>query len=576
MYNLTDIDAHLPKIATTDEWFRPIPEEERSATPEPEWSIPPNDFLKADNSWANAFATTYQDPEENMLLWYPFNLQFFFNEDLEYLLSGDKDQKTSLSISKLKAAYYPNFRLEELVPSLWVESERQYDISAAYGITHWWFRADYKEYKISEADFKHLHPNDFEDLYLLHLQDKLNHLSKSDKVHLHTAINLWIRNIVIRKRVEDLQLGIESYQTKLNLEQLNWDSSDFLFKEDYTIVNNPRAVIYGDRNDQKKMMRISEVHKFSDRTNKDDKNGKGERKCFKCGDPNHLIEECLKLSRYQNQKALVGGFWSDSDEDEHEKTKEKKCFMAKASNEVLFETEYFSDDQSSLDENDLDGEYSRLCKIGLKVMAKNKTLKQAKIKLENEALDLNDKLSRLEKCKEVNEEGTILLRLWYPKGSDIKTIVYADSDHTGDYIDRKSTSGVCTFMGCCLTYWFSKKQTTLVISTTKAKYVSAIKAFQQALWMKQVLIDYGVRLDDIPIMCDNKGVIDLSKNPDQHSRTKHAEIRHHFFRDNVQKGNISEEKVSSKDNIDDILTKPFKREPLCYLRLGLGMMEQIG
>ncbi|GJW19534.1 hypothetical protein Tco_0026970, partial [Tanacetum coccineum] len=75
-----------------------------------------------------------------------------------------------------------------------------------------------------------------------------------------------------------------------------------------------------------------------------------------------------------------------------------------SSNEVLSETEYFSDDQSSLDENDLDSEYSRLCKIGLKVMAKNKTLKQAKIELENEALELKDKLSRLEKGKEVNEE----------------------------------------------------------------------------------------------------------------------------------------------------------------------------
>ncbi|GJQ93317.1 zf-CCHC domain-containing protein [Tanacetum coccineum] len=41
--------------------------------------------------------------------------------------------------------------------------------------------------------------------------------------------------------------------------------------------------------------------------NKDDKNGKGKRKCFKCGDPNHLIGECPKLSRYQNQKAFVGG-----------------------------------------------------------------------------------------------------------------------------------------------------------------------------------------------------------------------------------------------------------------------------
>ncbi|GJW48025.1 copia protein [Tanacetum coccineum] len=60
----------------------------------------------------------------------------------------------------------------------------------------------------------------------------------------------------------------------------------------------------------------------------------------------------------------------------------------------------------------------------------------------------------------------------------------------GDYVDRKSTSGICTFVGCCLTSWFSKKQTALAISTTEAEYVSAGKACQQALWMKQALIDY--------------------------------------------------------------------------------------
>nr|GEY82303.1 copia protein [Tanacetum cinerariifolium]GEY82320.1 copia protein [Tanacetum cinerariifolium] len=120
-----------------------------------------------------------------------------------------------------------------------------------------------------------------------------------------------------------------------------------------------------------------------------------------------------------------------------------------------------------------------------------------------------------------------------------------------------------------------EKQTAFAIFTTEAKYVSAEKACQQALWMKQALIDYGVRLDDIPIMCDNKEDIDLSKNPVQHSRTKYIEIRHHFLRDNVQKGNISIENVSSEDNITDILTKALKREPFKYLRLGLGMMEQI-
>ncbi|GJS16671.1 zf-CCHC domain-containing protein [Tanacetum coccineum] len=88
--------------------------------------------------------------------------------------------------------------------------------------------------------------------------------------------------------------------------------------------------------------------------NKDDKNGKGERKCFKCGDPNNLIEECPKQSKYQNQKfwggICVGGSWSDSNEDEEERTKDEKCLIAKASNEVLFEMFSLVMNNSSLGE----------------------------------------------------------------------------------------------------------------------------------------------------------------------------------------------------------------------------------
>nr|GEW68493.1 copia protein [Tanacetum cinerariifolium] len=172
--------------------------------------------------------------------------------------------------------------------------------------------------------------------------------------------------------------------------------------------------------------------------------------------------------------------------------------------------------------------------------------------VEEEAIKVNKtrpledpKTSHLEAVKSILRyiKGTTHLGLWYSKGSDIETIVYADSDHAGDYMDRKSTSGICTFMGCCLTSWFLKKQTALAISSTKAKYVSVRKACQQALWMKQALIDYDISLDDILIMCDNKGAIDLSKNLIQHSRLKHIEIRHHFLHDNVQKGNISIEKL---------------------------------
>nr|GEX73444.1 copia protein [Tanacetum cinerariifolium] len=151
-------------------------------------------------------------------------------------------------------------------------------------------------------------------------------------------------------------------------------------------------------------------------------------------------------------------------------------------------------------------------------------------------------------------KGTTHLGLWYPKGTRVETIVYADSNHARDFVDRKSTSGVCTFMGCCLTSWFFKKQTALAISTNEAEYVSAEKACQQALWMKQALVDYDIVLDDIPVLCDNKGAIDLSKNLVLHSRTKHIEIRYYFLCDNVQKENISIEKVSSEDNDCSVFT----------------------
>ncbi|GJS90064.1 retrovirus-related pol polyprotein from transposon TNT 1-94 [Tanacetum coccineum] len=67
---------------------------------------------------------------------------------------------------------------------------------------------------------------------------------------------------------------------------------------------------------------------------RDDKNGKSERKCFRCGDSNHLIGECPKSSRNNNQRAFIGGAWSDSGEDEEEKNKDETCLVAQASNEI--------------------------------------------------------------------------------------------------------------------------------------------------------------------------------------------------------------------------------------------------
>ncbi|GJR54973.1 hypothetical protein Tco_1405494 [Tanacetum coccineum] len=225
--------THLPKIKTRPDWLKPVIEEDRPASPEPDWFIPLNNLPETNNNWANSLASSYQDPYEYKLLWQIGDIVDLVNPE---------GHRVVPDVSKPLPLEGPP--CQEIVLR----------------------RADYKEYKISEAYFKNLHPNDFEDLYLLHLQGQLNHSSGADKVHLFNAVNLWIRNIIIRKHVEDLQFRIESYQTKLNLTQTDWDASNFLFKEDYTIVSKPRAVIYVDKNDQKKMMQETEMHKFSDGT----------------------------------------------------------------------------------------------------------------------------------------------------------------------------------------------------------------------------------------------------------------------------------------------------------------------
>ena len=138
-------------------------------------------------------------------------------------------------------------------------------------------------------------------------------------------------------------------------------------------------------------------------------------------------------------------------------------------------------------------------------------------------------------------------------------------------MERKSTSGTCQFLGGSLVAWSSKKQATIVISTTEAEYVAVSSCVAQILWMKQHLEDYGLKFDHIPIRCDNTSAINLTKNPIQHSRTKHIDIKHHFIRVHAQKGDITLEFISTKEKIADIFTKPFFDDRFSTIRLEIGM-----
>nr|GEZ03302.1 E-beta-farnesene synthase [Tanacetum cinerariifolium] len=289
--------AHILTVNLRQGWWKPF-EEERPATLEPAWSIRSSDVPVLMNNWALALASNYSPPPEDSLLAVddpilrnnvskPLPLggppgqvtiqsNFFFNKDLDYLRYGSKGSRPALSISKMKAAYYPDAGLEQMVPDqFWINEECKYDIAAMYGISHWWFqrqrfyidrhtsegdrsavrthmqilsvvrievfsmygydymktivlhRADLNEHVIAERDFKYLYPSDFEDLYLLSLQGHLNHLPPKDKKILTTTVNQWTRQLVIRQRVKDFQLGIESYQTQQIDEALDYRVKEF-------------------------------------------------------------------------------------------------------------------------------------------------------------------------------------------------------------------------------------------------------------------------------------------------------------------------------------------------------------
>jgi len=150
---------------------------------------------------------------------------------------------------------------------------------------------------------------------------------------------------------------------------------------------------------------------------------------------------------------------------------------------------------------------------------------------------------------------------------------FSDLDYAGSKLDRKSTSGPCHLLGSSLISWNSKKQACVALSTVKVEYITAGHGCAQIIWLKHQLLDYGVRLSKVPLYHDNTSAIKLIKNPIQHSKTKHIEIRHHFVRDHVQKGDCEIQFVKIEHQLVDLLTKPLARDRFNKLRTELCILD---
>ncbi|XP_042752755.1 secreted RxLR effector protein 161-like [Lactuca sativa] len=169
----------------------------------------------------------------------------------------------------------------------------------------------------------------------------------------------------------------------------------------------------------------------------------------------------------------------------------------------------------------------------------------------------NPKMSHMTATKQILRylKGSKNLGLWYPAGNDFSLQAFTDADHVGCIQDRKSTSGGCQFLGRRLVSWSSRKQSCVSLSTTEAEYVAATNSCSQVLWMRTQLIDYRYKMLRILIYCHSESAIAIPHNPIHHSKTKHIELRYHFIKDHILKGNIELIFVNTHKEIADVFTK---------------------
>nr|GEU56746.1 alpha/beta hydrolases superfamily protein [Tanacetum cinerariifolium] len=137
----------------------------------------------------------------------------------------------------------------------------------------------------------------------------------------------------------------------------------------------------------------------------DDKKNKSDRKCFRCGDPNHLKDECSKPQLNKEQKAFIGGSWSNSKNEDDDKTNEEIYLMAKSSNQVTLDSSCFSDNASSLD----DEKSKNLTTLSLDELIGNLKVYEEVIKKDFEMVKGKKEQSRsiaLKVKKEVSDEDS--------------------------------------------------------------------------------------------------------------------------------------------------------------------------
>lgn len=149
---------------------------------------------------------------------------------------------------------------------------------------------------------------------------------------------------------------------------------------------------------------------------------------------------------------------------------------------------------------------------------------------------------------------------------------YSDSDLAGNIEDRRSTGGMAFYLDESLITWVSQKQRCVALSSCEAEFMAATAAACQGVWLKNFLGQItGGKHGPVIIYVDNKSAIDLAKNPVFHRRSKHIDIRYHFIRECVERGEIVIKHISTEEQRADVLTKALSTVKFERMRALLGM-----
>jgi hypothetical protein len=172
-------------------------------------------------------------------------------------------------------------------------------------------------------------------------------------------------------------------------------------------------------------------------------------------------------------------------------------------------------------------------------------------------------------------KGTTELGLVYTQERKMEAITgFSHSDHGADVVGRKSTGGMAFNLNDSLISWCSQKQKTVSLSSCESEFMAATAAARQALWLRNLLSEItGKEQQVVTLYVDNNSAIALMKNPVFHGRSKHIDIKYHFIRECVERGQIAVRRVCTDLQKADALTKPLSAIKLATMRHLMGVRD---